>query len=272
MYWNNIYKHLWKELDKIDLVPDPNNILDLKNLKPIAKLLKNWVEDVRWIKLDDEDISNLVNWLYNYKIIYSYPEKNRKLSKKWESIFKDIEKSKWEYDIMWLVEIAMWRLLQYEFEKKWYNVRLRKTTNFDDITSSIDYVAEFNDKEGNIKNIIAIDFTISEIWANSLYKNFKKETFPSDYKDYYTKKTWKKLRSIPRVVIKFDRDLAYSFTNNFFITVLEKWNLLNSDDLEENFDYAVQDLKWINIWSKSFEVSHVLEEMNSKVVKILNKF
>ena len=124
-------------------VPDPNEVLDLKNLNPVWEIIKNaWI--ISWAnKLDDIDIANVVNWYNLYKTAYSYPDREHKLSKKWEWIFEDINKQKWKSDIMWLVEIAIWRLLQNEYEKKGYDVRVRKTTNFDDVTSWIDYIVEY---------------------------------------------------------------------------------------------------------------------------------
>ncbi len=268
MHTPDIYNNIDTDL----VVPDPNWVLNLKYLKPIWKLLKSKWLDIWKNNLEDEDIANLLNWYDWYKFIYSYPEKEHKLSKKWQWIFEKINKNKWEDDLMWLVEIAIWRLLQTEFENKWYDVRVRKTSNFDDITSWIDYIVEFHNKKWDISEVIWIDFTISERWADSLYKNVKKFSYPKDYKEYYEKRNWKKIWKIPRVVMKLSRDLAYSFTNNFFITVLEEWHLLDNEDIQENFEYAIQDIKWLNSWSQKFELSHVLENNKTKVNKILDKF
>ena len=268
MYWNNVYRDLDNDL----VVPDPNEVLNTKYLKPIWKILKNEWKNIWQSKLEDEDISNLLNWYESYKIIYSYPETEHKLSKKWKWIFEKINKQKWKEDLMWLVEIAIWRLLQAEFEKRDYDIRIRKTSNFDDITSWIDYVVEYYDNNWNVNEVIWIDFTISDRWADSLAKNFKKKSYPEDYKKHFEKRNWRKLKSIPRVVIKLSRDLAYSFTNNFFITVLEEWHLLDNDNISENFEYALQDVRWLNIGSSKFEISHVLENTKSKTNKLLNKF
>jgi hypothetical protein len=247
-------------------------VLDLKYLKPIWKIIKNWLTDIKNNNLDNEDISNLLNWYNDYNIIYSYPEGVNKLSKKWDWIFDKINQNKWEEDLMWLVEIAIWRLLQAEFEKRWYDVRVRKTSNFDDITSWIDYVVEFNNKKWEIYEVVWVDFTISEKWADSLYKNVNKSSNPKDYKKYFEKKNGKKLWKISRIVMKLSRDLAYSFTNNFFITVLEEWHLLDNENIKENFKYALEDIKWINTWNTKFKISHVLEDTKSKTNKLLDKF
>jgi len=268
MYTPDIYKSIESNL----VVPDPNEVLDLRNLKPIWEIIKGNLTNFNWINLDDEDISNLMNWYNSYKYIYSYPEYEHKLSKKWKWIFEKINKDKWKEDIMWLVEIAIWRLLQVEFEKRWYDVRVRKTSNFDDITSWIDYIVEYLDNNWNIWEVIWIDFTISERWADSLVKNIKKYSSPEDYKKYYERKTQEKIWKIPRVVMKLSRDLAYSFTNNFFISVLEEWQLLDNEDIQENFDYALQDIKWLNSWKRTFEVSHVLEDTRWKVNRLIDKF
>ena len=261
-----------KSIDSTLVTPDPNEILNLKYLKPIGKIIKSDMTDFNWVKLDDEDISNLMNWYSSYQIIYSYPETEHKLSKKWKWIFEKISISKWKEDLMWLVEIAIWRLLQNEFEKKGYDVRVRKTSNFDDITSWIDYITEFHDKQWNISEVVWIDFTISERGADSLTKNLKKYSDPEDYKKYFEKKNEKKIWKIPRVVMKLSRDLAYSFTNNFFISVLEGWHLLDSEDISENFTYAIEDIKWLNSWKRTFELSHVMDDTKSKVNRLLDKF
>lgn len=264
----NVYNSIWWDL----VVPDPNNVLKREYLNPVWEILKGNISDINRSNLDNEDISQLLNWYENYKIIYSYPENKHKLSKKWKWIFEEINISKWKSDIMWLVEISIWRLLQNEFEDKGYDVRIRKTTNFDDVTSGIDYVVEFKDEQWNLSDIIWIDFTISEIWADSLYKNLKKEAHPEDYKIYYEKKYNKKLKTIPRVVISLSRDLAYSFTNNFFFDVLEKGHLLDNEDIKENFEYAIEEIQKLDIWSKKFQISNKVEQTNKKVIKILNKF
>lgn len=267
MYWADAYKTLWSWSIT---VPDENNILKLKDLNNIWKYIKNTWIDLDKINLDDIDMSNLINWYNNYKIAYSYPERENKLSKKWKWIIEKINNDKWESDIMWLVEISIWRLLQNKFEKEWHDVRVRKTTNFDDITSGIDYVIEFFDKNWEIINVIGMDFTVSKKWADSLYKNIKKEAFPEDYKYYHEKKYGKKLKKVSRVVFTLSKDLAYSFTNNFFTEVLEKWMLLDNEDIDENLSLAIQELKnKSNIRNVKFVISNTKEKVSSNVDKLL---
>lgn len=67
-------KNIYDTLDDNSTVPDPNEILDLKLLNPVWKIIKSSSENIYSSSLDDEDLSNLLNWLNNYKIIYSYRE------------------------------------------------------------------------------------------------------------------------------------------------------------------------------------------------------
>lgn len=272
MYWRDVYDSI---VDSV-WIPDPNEVLDRRNLNPIWEAIKSNFSNIDLIDLDDQDISNLMNWYNNYKIAYSYPELNHKYSNKWQWILEKQSIEKWKSDIMWLVEISIWRLLQYIFEMNWGNVRVRKTTNHDDVMSWLDYIVEFYEEDWGIKKFLWIDFTVSEEWALSLYKNQKKESSPDDYNSYYRKKYNKKIGVIPRIVMSLDKDLAYSFTNNFFITVLEKWWLLDDEDIEMNIEYSKQDINKSKKSGIEFKVSMVIEnEINgvkNKVEPLINNF
>lgn len=261
-------------IDYYSWFPDPNNIFDYKNLKPIWELLKlidSWKEfgNIYW--LDDEDIENIKKWYENYKLLYSYrPSSDRVYTKQQREKFKNLDKSKWKYDLMNLVEISIGRLLEKSFMDNWDEVRIRKTTTYDDVNSWLDYVIEFFDDDWKVSNVVWVDLTVSEKQWDSLYKTHKKVSSPVEYLSYLAKKNSIKLNSIPRVVITIDRDLAYSFTNNYFIDIVEKWNILSADDLESCFLYAVEDLKQVkdtNVWETT--VSRLVEAVVSKSNELL---
>jgi len=228
-------------------VPDENKVLEYRKLSDTAeafKILENdWLFSEKMWSLDLDDLNNLEKWYFSYRSLYSYKTKKRKLSKKEKQKFSDIEKSKWNLDVMNLVEISIWRLLEKYFYDTWENVRVRKTTTFDDVNSWMDYIIEFLDEKNKVSEIVWIDLTISENEYNLWKKSLRKKSNPSDYIDYIKNKEDKIFDFIPRLVLKLDRNLVYSFTNNFFTEVVEKWDTLTNEEIWENFLYAIDDLK-----------------------------
>ena len=134
-------------------VIDKEKILDYKNLLDISLLLKQIDKNISLsskIKfLDDSDIKNIEKWYRSYNMIYSYPSVERKLPKEEIKKFEKIDNSKTDFDIMNLVEISTWRLLEKFFFDNGDNVRIGKTITFDDVNSWMDYIVEFlNKSEG----------------------------------------------------------------------------------------------------------------------------
>jgi len=261
----------------LEWVPDKNNVLDYKYLSDTSKafrILENWwlFNEPIWV-LDLEDLNNLEKWYFWYSAWYSYRAKERNLSKKEEQKFNDIEKSKWNLDIMNLVEISIWRLLEKYFFDNWDNVRVRKTTTFDDVNSWMDYIIEFLDEKNKVSDIVWVDLTISEDEFNLWKKGLREKSKPLDYLDFMKNKKAQSFDFIPRLVLKLDRNLAYSFTNNYFVEIIEKWDTLNNDELEANFELAINDLNLKGIWLKedlfSLQIQEVIDNSKQKAVKLI---
>jgi len=250
---------------KVDLLSDKKEVLDYKNLTNIAKafkILEEWGL-TKWEiwNLDETDLANFEKWYFSYRALYTYSSKERKLSKRDKEKFRIIEKSKWEIDIMNLVEIAIWRLLEKYFFDNWDYVRIKKTTTFDDVNSWLDYIIEFLDDNGKVSEIVGIDLTVSNDRFNLAQKKLRDKSKPNDYLDYISNREWKVFDFIPRLVLKLDKNLVYSFTNNYFVEIIEKWDILNNEELEQNFEYAINDLQRKELVAKEQSFKLTIQEI-----------
>lgn len=257
----------YDERRNLNLVPDENEVLDKNFLNPIWKFLKNnW--EISDINLDDEQLSNLMNWYNSYKMLYSYPWSDVSQNK----LINNFESEVWRYDLMNLVEVSVWILLQNEFDSKWYNARVRKTSKNDDVNSWVDYIIEFYDNKRKIEKLLWVDLTLSEKKFESLEKVFNSSVYPRDYAKFHRKKYWKSIGwEMPRVVINIQKEIAYAFTNNFFDDVLTESNWL-AIDIDKNFKYAIEDVKWlVKLKNTSFKIASFQKQTGKRVEKLLSK-
>ena len=259
-----------KKIFELNWVPDENQILEYTNLKKISDAFKDIKKpkkesDLLWW-LDEIDSVNFRKWYESYSVLYTYPKVDRKLYWETKKKFDKVEKSKWDFDIMNLVEISAWRLLEKYFHDNWDNVRVRVTSKFDDFNWGVDYIIEFLETDENWKKIvwevIWIDLTIAS--TISAQKLNRVETKPLDYLEFIKKREWKEFDSIPRLVLKMDRNLIYSFTNNYFTEILDKWDILDDEDITKNFDYALDDLK------SKIHTSKIEEELNISILNVIS--
>lgn len=261
-------------MKKPDLVwvPDENNVLDYRELWSVCKALKmldNWEQlpDIIWTN-SKKYLDNLEEWYKSYKIIYSYPENERKLSPKEIKKFRDIEESKQGLDIMNLVEISAWRYLEKKFHDNWEDVRIRKTTNYDDVKSWMDYIIEYktrgDDWEKIVSDVVWVDLTVSDDKMTLYRKSLREKSAPKDYLKMMKSRKNKKIWFIPRLVWKIDKNLIYSFTNSYFIKVLEEWKLLGDDLLEECFIEAIKVLESTKKLDKK-------DELDESIISIISK-
>ena len=139
------------------LLSDKNEILDLEFLKPIWEVLSkidSW-EEVEWF-------DKIKDWYNTFKIVYSYTDAYNPKTKEQLSRIKEISNKKDSSDIMNLVEIAIWRLLESYFSNKMNNVKVRKTSIWDDYFGSVDYIVEFKWEDWKVESAVWIDLTVLE--------------------------------------------------------------------------------------------------------------
>jgi hypothetical protein len=169
-----------------------------------------------------------------------------------------------------LVEIAFWRLLEKEFNKTLKNVNIRKTTTYDDTFSWIDYIIEYLDDKWNVSWVVGVDLYS---WDNSetLKEKEKKRKYTKAIE--YEKYRGKRIYEIPRIVIQSDRNLLYSFTNNYFAEVYDSGEILDSKKLQEILNYSLEDLVGREIlWTEnklSKNVKNLVEDSKWKVKELI---
>lgn len=255
------------------LLADNHEVLDLSFLKPIWEIISKidkW-ESVEWIKW----WKNIYNWYNDYKVMYWYSDLYNKKTPKQLEIIQEISSKKNNSDIMNLVEIAIWRLVEKYFNDKFSNVRVRKTSLWDDYFWSIDYILEFKDSEWEIESAVWVDLTVIESINNIeldrrlLEKKKKKTTKPMDYIKYINWTNKWNIQEIPRIILHFNKDIAYHFTNNYFADVFEKWKILSNDEINSDLDYAIDDYNdFRNINTKrAFDINQI----NYKIIELIDE-
>lgn len=288
-YWKRIEENNYKsnQIQKWDSfienwIYDENEIITSLT-KNIGAAMKSFSADTFYIKennskLDDIDFLNLFSWYEKYKIISSYPSsRNKKFLDQDTDFISSIKSKKWKCDLMNLVEISVSSLLEKSLFDLKYEVRVRKTSDFDDFRSGIDYIVEYFDKDKKLTKVVWIDLSISNNSADIETKKLQKRSKPIDYIKYARKKHNLNLESVPRLVLHIDRDYAFSLTNNYFVSVLEKWNLLDSDEINDILLYSTQDLenklnKRTNKLASAYKDIWELVELTKTVTsKIINK-
>lgn len=263
-------------------VYDENNVLNpwTKDIWYSLKSIFEWSEinPQKLYKIDLQDLDNLSSWYDKYKIISSYPEKkDRIFSEKDKNLIAEIKSKKWNLDLMNLVEISIGWLLEKSLEDSGFNVRVRKTSDFDDFKSWIDYIVEYLDENRNITNLVWIDLTISGDYHTIDRKKDRKTTKPLDYIDYLKSRKWIEIKNdIPRLVLHIDRDFAFSMTNKYFEQVLEKWDLLDSEDISGIVNSAIKDLEIklktsANTFWVSRDIWHLIEETKTLTRRLTRK-
>jgi hypothetical protein len=74
------------------------------------------------------------------------------------------------------------------------------------------------------------------------------------------------------LVLKLDKNLVYSFTNNYFTEITEKGDTLDYNELEKNFEYALDDLKRKKTQAKknSFNsaISNIINDSKNKAFSL----
>lgn len=266
----------WKEFIS-EWVYDPECILDVWFLYKIAKTLKQFEHnefypEIKWF--DENDVDNLRKWYAVYQKFYSYETKNKiNITDKQKKIIKKHEKQKWDKDLMSLIEISFLRLLENQFIKSWENVKIRKTSVYDDTFSGIDYIIEYLDDKWDIVSTIWVDLYS---WNNEEKLEEKKErkfSTPIEYLQYRKENNIWYFWRIPRVVFHVDRNLLYSFTNNYFTEIYENWKILDSGKIDEVLNYSLEDLynKWI-FWGEKelfYKTKCLVSEWREKIQECL---
>jgi len=261
---------------------DSNEVLDLEFLKPIWRilsLLDTWksIEWIKWAKKVEE-------WYKIFKVMYSYTDSYNKKTWYQEDIISKISAKKENCDLMNLVEISVWRLLESYFSSKLDNVRVRKTTMADDYLWSVDYIIEFKWENWKIDSAVWVDLTVFEsmdeyeLERRLIDKKKKKHTKPLDYIKYI-QWTWKwNIQEIPRIILHFNKDVAYHFTNNYFADIFEKWKILSDEQIRANLDYAIDDFNdfsWMknvmNIDKVNYKILNLISESKNSAINTLNK-
>lgn len=266
---------LWNNFNGLN---DKNNVLEPLLLWPIWEFFsirENWFyydPIIEWSKVDKLDLKKLEEWYEKFIIENTYPSLNSEY-KKWE-IFNQIEKRKWNYDFMNLVEISVWKLLESklnEWKAKDSYVILRTTTKEDDIKWWIDYIVEFYEN-WKLDNVVWIDVTTSRKSFINKENKHRDFTFPRDYCDFYRKKTWEKLKKMPRIILEIPKDISYSYTNEFFKSVLEEWNALNDEHIKDSFGYWLDELSKKNIINNkiNYNIENVIDFSKISVWNILS--
>ncbi len=263
-----------------DWVFDENKIFNLviKDIWYILKSISEWneINPQKLHKIDSADLDNLSSWYEKYKIISSYPtNKDRILSERDENLIDEIKSKKWNLDLMNLVEISIWGLLEKSLEDSGFNVRVRKTSDFDDLKAWIDYIVEYLDENRNITNLVWIDLTTSGDYHTIDRKKDRKTTTPLDYIDYIKSRKWIEIKNyIPRLVLHIDRDFAFSMTNKYFEQVVKKWDLLDWEDISDIVSFAIDDLEiklktTANTFWVSRDIWYLIEETKTLTRKII---
>lgn len=286
-HWNRIEKDNYnsnpiKKGDSFieNWIYDENEIITplTKNIGSSLRLISEWNLLNEINNLDKDDLLNLFSWYEKYKIISSYPSsRNKKFLDQDTDFISSIKSKKWKCDLMNLVEISISSLLEKSLFDLKYEVRVRKTSDFDDFRSGIDYIVEYFDKDKKLTKVVWIDLSISDNSADIETKKLQKRSKPIDYIKYARKKHNLNLESVPRLVLHIDRDYAFSLTNNYFVSVLEKWNLLDSDEINDILLYSTQDLenklnKRTNKLASAYKDIWELVELTKTVTsKIINK-
>lgn len=271
-------------VDDLDVINDENRVLNWKILNPIWLLIstldkKNIDKDCLSLlkqKLtnkyfDWEDFDSIVSWYTDYSLMHTYPSRDVNLWDRTKKIDSFIEWSKDRFDLMNIIEIWVSRLLEEKYKNKWHNVRVMKTTKWDDYHAKLDYIVEFFYDNNKFKTSIWIDLTLSAnpftIYEKQKYKSSK----PLDYMNYLKRrkirlKSWK----IPRIVLDLDKDLIYSFINSFYEEVLNNsWKLLESDQVKDVYNYALEELE--TILSKR-KINDTLLQYFSKMNEIVDNY
>lgn len=265
-----------------DWVIDENKIfnLDTKDVWYILKSISEWneINYQKLHKLDTRDLDNLSSWYEKYKIISSYPQKkDRILSERDKNLISEIKSKKWNLDLMNLVEISIGWLLEKSLEDSWFNVRVRKTSDFDDFKSGIDYIVEYLDENRNIKNLVWIDLTTSTDYHTIDRKKDRKMTKPLDYIEYLKSRKWIEIKNdIPRLVLHIDRDFAFNMTNKYFEQVLKQWDLLDWEDISGIVNSAIEDLEIklktsANTFWVSRDIWYLIEETKTLTGRLTRK-
>lgn len=287
-HWNRIEKDNYnsnpiKKGDSFieNWIYDENEIITplTKNIGSSLRLISEWNLLNEINNLDKDDLLNLFSWYEKYKIISSYPSsRNKKFLDQDTDFISSIKSKKWKCDLMNLVEISISSLLEKSLFDLKYEVRVRKTSDFDDFRSGIDYIVEYFDKDKKLTKVVWIDLSISDNLADIETKKLQKRSKPIDYIKYARKKHNLNLESVPRLVLHIDRDYAFSLTNNYFVSVLEKWNLLDSDEINDILRYSTQDLenklnkrtnKLASAYKDIWELVELTKTVTSKI--IINK-
>lgn len=273
-FWTWKYEKWYNLWNLLYWINDYDKVLKTKLLWPIWEFFsirENWKKYdpiIEWSEVDKEDLLKLEEWFNKYT-----EENTYKSYKKWSDLENLLDKKKWDFNLMNLVEISIWKLLEYKLNlsKNWNDsVKVKTTTKLDDYKSWIDYIIEFY-KNWKIDRIIWVDVTTSERWFEEKNKKNKWFSFPSDYKRYYKENTWNKLKSISKIILKIPKNIAFSYTNNFFTSVLEKWNKFNENDIIESFNYWLEDLENKNFVKLSkLDINNVMEFWKWSVKNILN--
>lgn len=285
-HWNRIEKDNYnsnpiKKEDSFieNWIYDENEIITplTKNIGSSLRLISEWNLLNEINNLDKDDLLNLFSWYEKYKIISSYPSsRNKKFLDQDTDFISSIKSKKWKCDLMNLVEISISSLLEKSLFDLKYEVRVRKTSDFDDFRSGIDYIVEYFDKDKKLTKVVWIDLSISDNSADIETKKLQKRSKPIDYIKYARKKHKLNLESVPRLVLHIDRDYAFSLTNNYFVSVLEKWNLLDSDEINDILRYSTQDLenklnkrtnKLASAYKDIWELVELTKNVTSKIIK-----
>lgn len=261
------------EYKKESLLADKNEVLDISFLSPIWEIISKLEkgESVDWLTWWDK----IKSWYDDYKVMYSYSDKYNLKTPKQLEIIQEINSKKDNSDLMNLVEISIWRLLEKYFSEAMPWARVRKTTLADDYFWSIDYIIEFKWNDWKIVSVMWVDLTVLEslndyeLERRLFEKKAKKVTKPLDY-IWYLEWTWRwTIRDVPRLVLHFNKDIAYHFTNNYFADVFEKWKLLTSEEVTNNLEYAIDDYNDFQL--SNFKKGIDINNIDNKIISLIDQ-